>query len=40
LVESGKPKVTIAATLPLVEACDARRLLVSRQAAEKIPLIS
>ena len=40
LVESGKPKVTIAATLLLVEACDARRLLVSRQAAEKIPLIS
>jgi len=38
-MESGRLKVTIAATFPLAEACEAHRLLVSREAAGKILLI-
>jgi NADPH2:quinone reductase len=38
-IESGKLKVRIAATFPLAGACDAHRLLVSREAAGKILLI-
>ena len=38
-IESGRLKVRIAATFPLAEACDAHRLLVSREAAGKILLI-
>ncbi len=36
---SGQLKVTVAATFPLADACDAHRLLVSREAAGKILLI-
>jgi NADPH2:quinone reductase len=38
-VESGKLKVTVAATFPLSEAPEAHRLLASRKAAGKILLI-
>ncbi len=38
-VGSGELKVTVAATFPLADACDAHRLLVSREAAGKILLI-
>lgn len=38
-VQSGKLKVTVAATFPLPEASEAHRLLVSREAAGKILLI-
>ncbi len=38
-IESGRLKVTIAATFPLREACEAHRLLASRKATGKILLI-
>ena len=38
-VQSGKVRVTIAATFPLAEAAAAHRLIVSRKAAGKILLI-